>query len=141
MTRLVRSRRGGGRLLGAAFVGAVLTAAATIVVPFLPARSRAVAGLVLLAVAVLCPGLVVVKTRRLRWYPAGWGLALLPRSRRPARAVGGPCDGQRMALPMRISAAELWLTDSAGGPVCYRLDAGTARSTGGPVLYRHDPLG
>ncbi len=139
MTGLVRSRRGGGRLLGAAFVGAVLTAAATIVVPFLPARSRAVAGLVVLAIAVLCLG--VVKTRRLRWYRAGWGLALLPHARRPARAVGGPCDGQRLALPMRISAAELWLTDSAGEPVCYRLDAGTARSARGPVLYRHDPLG
>jgi len=129
-------------VLPMAWACAVLTLVAIVA---LPTRTRGVAGPVLLAVSVVCLGVIRAQARRLRTTtatpaadsPASAGLRARLRPRRYACATGGPCDGQRLAVG-RFPEPVVWLANPPGPLAHYRLDPQTAGRRLGPA-YRYTP--
>jgi len=126
------------RLRIAGIAALAVGAADVAVLVLFSAADRRRADPVLLLAAVLCLVVVGQQARQVRRRSAASAA-----SRRPAsagQAIGGPCDGQRLALPGGLPVpAELWLgtPDTPGSDQLYRY---LLEQPAGSILhYRYAP--
>lgn len=117
---------------------AVLVAAATIIIlPMLPSAQQRQLGPLLLVAALACVFLARRQLRRLHRQQPTTGNAST--SALAQQAVGGPCDGQHLALTDSALPTEIWLADESAPDHLRHHRYALERGSDGGLRYRYAP--